>query len=130
MKSFICKLAWALALLCGLVMAVSCEKEKVEHSFCFNSEGGPYDFEMELDGSTLMVSDDSTSKNALFYGSEADMEHSNWVVDFDWIRVYYLPTKQHVYVGVSKNETGAMRKARVSAEKNRKRVVIAEFKQQ
>ena len=118
-----------MALLCGLMMAVSCEK--IEHSFFFSSLGGPYEFDMELDGSTLMVSDDSGSSNkAVFYGSEADMEHSNWVAELDWIHVFYLPTSQHVHVLVLENKTGAARKARVSAERSGKRIVIAEFKQQ
>lgn len=128
MKAVITKLLGALLLLCGFMMAVSCEK--VEHTFFFNENGGPYDFEMELDGSSLMVSDNKGSVNsAVFYGNESDMEHSNWVVDLDWIRVYYLPTEQHVYVSVSENGTGKVRTARVTAERKGKRAVIAEFKQ-
>lgn len=128
MKFVIRKLVGTLALFCVLMMNVSCEK--VEHCFFFSKAGGPFDFEMELDGSSLMVSDDMGSvKNAVFYGNESDMEHSNWVVDLDWIRVYYMPTEQHVYVGVSENESGKVRTARVSAEKKGKRIVIAEFKQ-
>lgn len=125
----ICKLAGALSLLCSLLVAVSCEK--VEHSFFFSSEGGPYDFEAEFDGASLkVVTDDGSSKDAIFYGNEADMEHSNWVADLDWIRVSYLPTRRHVYVSVKKNETGKERKARVTAIKNGRQVVLAEFKQQ
>ena len=130
-KSFWSKLAGTLALLCCLVMAVSCEKENVEYGFIFSSEGGPYVFIKELDGSSLMLTDgDGTSKNAVFYGSEADLEHSDWVIDLDWIRVSYLPTTHHVYVSTRKNETGAMRTARLTAEKKGKRFAVARFKQQ
>ena len=112
-----------------LLVAVSCEKE--ERGFTFTSEGGSYDFVTELDGSSMKVYfDDGTSKEALFYGNASDMEHSEWVIQTDWIRVGYKPTTQHVYVGVLKNTTGKPRSARLTAVKNGRQVVIANFQQQ
>ncbi len=128
-RSSIHKYVKGLALSFCLLMAVSCEKD--ERSFTFSPEGGACDFVIELDGSSMkLYSDDGASKEAVFYGNTMDMEHSEWVIQTDWIRVGYKPTTQHVYVGVLKNTTGKTRSARLTAVKNGRQVVIANFQQQ
>ncbi len=123
MKSLIVKLLGPLVLVCGLLCFTSCEKE-AENSFVFSAEGGPYEFNTEVDGSSLKIySGDVSSRDAKLYNN------SQWVAELDWIIVFYIPAEQHIHVGVHENTTGKKRTARVTAVRNGKQVVLCEFKQ-
>lgn len=118
-----------LMLLCTLVAILSCTKMD-EGVYSFNSEGGLYIIDVEIDGSSMLLSSDTeVSQEAVFRESLGNPEDSDWLVELNGIRAHYFPASSALCVTAKDNTTGSRLRIKLTAIKDGKRDIIAEFRQ-
>lgn len=94
----------------------ACSKFSGDDYVNLSSSGGSWTFEnVELDGSTLTISDGkevSTSE----YWSEASVDSDAlWTAEISWAYVSYQPSRKSLYLRAEPNESGVKRSSIISA---------------
>ena len=135
MKPSLTRLRQVFILFCLLAIGTSCEKMQ-ENVYDICQGGTVCILDGTYDGSSMSLSSGKdVSEEAVFYEemiSFDTLDHpdgSEWFVELAWIRVHYKPAYQQTYVFIKENQTGSRRQARLTAVKDGKRTVIAEFRQ-
>ncbi len=97
-----------------MLVFASCSKDNGDSFYRFNKEGGGKEFAIEFNGETISIqSNGNASKKPIFVEDNANPDDSQWFVELDWCRVYYIPAKGIVAVSVDENTSGGDRKATV-----------------
>ena len=108
------------------VLFGACSKgDYADAYFNFTADGGPKLYDLEIDGETLLIqSDGESSEPAYFLEDNANPEYGQWFTELEWIRVFYTPATQVLFINVDYNESGKSRSASVTASHDGKRTVI------
>lgn len=134
MRLPLAKLLQVSVLFCLLVSVASCDKMQ-DNVYNICQGGTVCILDVAYDGSSMSLgSGENVSKEAVFYEQmisfdNSDQDGGSWFVELDWIRVHYKPASRQTFVFIKENQTGSRRQAKLTAVKDGKRTVIAEFRQ-
>ncbi len=110
-------------LLCPCFLT-GCSKTGADDSFHFNSNGGPAFFDVELDPESILISiDGNSSKQA--WCCQDDVDDIQWFTELSWLRAYYFPIKNELYISADKNYSGKSRRALITGSNDGDNVTIS-----
>ena len=78
----------------------------------------------------LLSSDTEVSQEAVFRESLGNPKDSDWLVELNGIRAHYFPASSELCVTAKDNTTGSRLRIKLTAIKDGKRDIIAEFLQE
>lgn len=115
-------LALGFTMLLLVLFAGSCKQDRTNrYSYYFSSEGGPLLYELSIEGESIkLCSSGIEADKPLFIEDSVNPETSQWFTELEWIRVYYTPHTQTLFISVDKNTGGQDRIAVISCIGNGK----------
>ena len=105
---------WFLLFFAAIAVFVSsCTKDGIDrYSYSFTQEGGPLSYELDIDGATISLESSGVEADKpVFIDDYANPDDSQWFAELDWIRVYYTPFTETLYISVDRNLSGRSRNA-------------------
>lgn len=112
---------WILLLFAAIAVFVgSCTKDGIDrYSFTFTAEGGPLLYELDINGATISLESSGVEADKpVFIESYGNPDDGQWFTELDWIRVYYMPFTETLYISADKNLSGRSRKALIKCSGN------------
>lgn len=105
-----------------VLFAGSCKQDITNrYSYYFSSEGGPLLYELSIDGESIKLSSSGIEADkTIFIEDSINPDSSQWFTELEWIRVYYTPHTQSLFISVDKNTDGQDRIAVISCIGNGK----------
>lgn len=112
---------WILFFLTAIAVFVSsCTKDGIDrYSYTFTAEGGPLLYELDIDGATISLESSGVEADKpVFIENYGNPDDGQWFTELDWIRVYYTPFTETLYISADKNLSGRSRKALIKCSGN------------
>ena len=105
-----------------ILLAGSCRQDNGNrYSYNISSEGGPLLYELSIEGESIQLSSSGIDADkTIFIEDSINPDSSQWFTELEWIRVYYTPHTQTLFISVDKNTAGQDRIAVISCIGNGK----------
>lgn len=105
-----------------ILLVGSCRQDNGNrYSYNISSEGGPLLYELSIEGESIKLSSSGIEADkAIFIEDSINPDSSQWFTELEWIRVYYTPHTQTLFISVDKNTAGQDRIAVISCIGNGK----------
>lgn len=102
-----------------MLVAFSCTNDYHLESFQFAQEGGPLEYEFDVDGASITLEADGVyAEPTCFYEDGANPGDGDWFTELEWIRVFYTPKSNRLLIRAFENSTGRERHATIKCTGN------------